>query len=188
MLFNSWERLLQAAILGVLTYLSLVMILRLYGKRTLSQMNIFEFVVTVALGSIAASTILNSSVALAEGVVAIFVLSGMQFVMSWSSARSNRVQAVIKANPRLLFYQGEFLSEAMLSERVTREEILYGIRQAGIADLNDVAAVVMETNGQLSVIQRSDDGDVSTLQYVENTSPPDPLSKLERGSERSEQG
>ena len=168
MIFSSWERLAQVAILGVLTYLSLILILRFYGKRTLSQMNIFEFVVTVALGSLAASIVLNSSVALAEGVVAIFVLSGMQFVMSWLSARSNRIQAVIKANPRLLFYQGKFLEESLLNERVTREEILYGIRQSGIPDLESVAAVVMETNGKLSVIQSSEDGDISTLEYVKS--------------------
>ena len=45
----------------------------------------------------------------ADGLVAIFVLSGMQFIMSWLSARSERMQNIIKANPRLLFYQGEFL-------------------------------------------------------------------------------
>ena len=118
MIFDNWGKLINISILGVLTYLSLVLILRFYGKRTLSQMNIFEFVVTVALGSITAAVLLNSSVALADGIVAIFVLSGMQFLMSWLSARSERLQQVIKANPRLLFYQGKFLSEAMLNERV----------------------------------------------------------------------
>lgn len=166
MIFDNWEKLLNITILGILTYLSLVMILRVYGKRTLSQMNIFEFVVTVALGSITAAVLLNTEVSLADGVVAIFVLSGMQFLMSWLSARSERVQGVIKASPRLLFYQGQFLEDSMRNERVTREEILFGIRQAGFAQTEAVAAVVLETNGELSVIGRSDDGEISSLAYV----------------------
>ena len=70
MFFESWSALLRLAIVGVSAYVALVLLLRVFGKRTLAKLNAFDLVVTVALGSTLAAVLLNRSVALAEGVLA----------------------------------------------------------------------------------------------------------------------
>lgn len=87
MLFNGWDSILRTACLGVLAYVTLVLMLRLSGKRTLSKMNAFDFVATVALGSTLASTLLSKDASLAQGAAAFGVLILLQFVVTWLSVR-----------------------------------------------------------------------------------------------------
>jgi Ca2+/Na+ antiporter len=107
---------------GSLAYAALVLILRVTGKRTLSKMNAFDLVVTVALGSTLATVLLSRDVALAEGVTALLLLCLLQYAVTFLSVRSSAFQDFVKARPTLIFHRGRYLEDAMRKERVTREE------------------------------------------------------------------
>jgi uncharacterized membrane protein YcaP (DUF421 family) len=134
----------------------LIVFLRISGKRTLSKMNAFDLVVTVALGSTLATVLLSRSVPLAEGVLALALLICLQFVLTWASVRSRRVRDLIKSEPALLVRDGVYLEKAMRKERMTREEVDAALRESGVAALSGAAAVVLETDGSLSVIESGD--------------------------------
>lgn len=154
---------LRVVVVGVLAYAGLVLLLRISGKRTLSKMNAFDFVVTVALGSTLATILLSSDVALSEGLLAFALLILLQFVVTWLSVRSPTFQRVIKNEPRLLFYEGSFLQDAMREERVTVEEVEAAVRQQGLADFDQVGVAVLETDGSVTVVPRSGLGSESAL-------------------------
>ena len=156
--YNRWEDLARTLIVGVLGYVFLVGCLRWSGKRTLSKMNAFDLIVTVSLGSVLASLLLSKSVALAEGVVALSLLVGLQFAVTWTSVRVRWVRRLVTGEPLLLMEHGAFLESAMKKARVTEDEVCAAVRAAGIGPLNQVAAVVLETDGSFSVIQQSDQG------------------------------
>lgn len=153
MFFNGWDPIIRIIVVGVLGYIGLVLILRISGKRTLSKMNAFDFVVTVALGSILATILLSKDVALAEGLTAFLVLIGMQYIVAWSSARSRKFSKLIKSNPKLLFYDGELLKDTMKSERILNVEVLQAARSSGLGSLHEAKAIILETDGSISVIQ-----------------------------------
>lgn len=153
MLFTSWDALLRVACAGVLSYAALVVLLRASGKRTLSKMNAFDLVVTVALGSCLATVVLSKDVAVLEATVAFAVLIGLQLVIAWLSARSRLVQRLVKSQPALVYYRGEFLTEALRRERLTESEVRAAVREQGLASMSDVEAVVLETAGELSIIR-----------------------------------
>ena len=155
MLYGGSAGIGRVVIVGVLAYVSLVLLLRVSGKRTLSKLNAFDFVVTVALGSTLATVLLSKDVALAEGVTAFALLIALQFVITWASARSGTVRRLVKSEPALLFFHGDFLRDAMRRERVTEDELRAAVRASGVASLEDVAAVVLETDSNLTVIRRS---------------------------------
>jgi uncharacterized membrane protein YcaP (DUF421 family) len=165
MLFDSWTGLGRVLLVGTLAYAALVLLLRISGKRTLTKLNAFDLVVTVALGSTLATVLLSKSVALAEGVLALCLLVLLQYGITWLSIRSPQFQAVIKAEPTLLFHRGRLLAGAMRAERITREEILAAMRASGASDQDQIAAVVLETDGSLSVI-RDSAGALPTLDTV----------------------
>lgn len=167
MFFNSWEAVLQVAIITPFTYFALVLLLRVSGKRTLSKMNMFDFVITIALGSAFATVILSKNVALAEGMVAIGSLIYLQYIVAWISARNERFRELVKGDPTLLFYDGQFLGQTILDERVSREEIYASIRAQGIGHIQDVNAVILETDGSLSVIGRHDAKYSNALRGIE---------------------
>ena len=156
MFFDGWEGVWRTVVVGICAYVVLVVSLRVSGKRTLSKMNAFDFVVTVALGSTLASILLSKDVALAEGMTAFAVLICLQFVIAWLSVRSKTVQRMVKSEPTMLLYHGQFLEDALRRERVAKEEVRSAIRSQGIAALDAVEAVVLETDGTFSVVHRSD--------------------------------
>jgi uncharacterized membrane protein YcaP (DUF421 family) len=160
--FDNWQSLLRTLIVGILAYGSLVAILRLSGNRTLSKMNAFDLIVTVALGSTLATVLLNKDVSLAEGVLALGLLVGLQFAVTWTSVRWKSVRGVVTGVPVLLMYRGRMIEDAMRKQRVTEAEIRAAVRQAGHARLDAIEAVVIETEGTLSVIAHTDDAESAT--------------------------
>ena len=166
MWFDSWAGLGRVSVVGVCAYTALVLFLRMSGKRTLAKMNAFDLVVTVALGSTLATVLLSKDVALVEGVLAFAVLIALQFVIAWLSVRSATVRRLVKSEPTLLLHQGTWLPAAMAAERVTAGEVRAAVRAQGIGSLEDVAAVVLETDGSFAVLRQARDGAASTLTGV----------------------
>lgn len=151
MFFDDWSGLVRVLIVGVCAYISLLVLLRGSGKRTLAKLNAFDLVVTVALGSTLATVLLSTDVALAEGVLAMALLVGMQFVVAWLSVSSRTVERLVKSEPTMVYRRG-FLDGPMRRMRITKDEIRQAARAAGNAGLDEVAAVVLETDGSLSVL------------------------------------
>lgn len=165
MFFNSWDGVWRTLVVGFFAYAALVLILRISGKRTLSKMNAFDLIVTVALGSTLATILLNKNVALVEGISAFFILIALQYLVAWLSIRSDGFRKLIKSDPKLLFYQGKYLKENIIKERVLEVEILQAARSSGIDSMHQVEAVVLETDGSISVIKKSD-SETNTLASV----------------------
>jgi uncharacterized membrane protein YcaP (DUF421 family) len=161
-IFEDWNGLVRVTVIGIVAYAALVLMLRVSGKRTLSKMNAFDLIVTVALGSTLATIILSKDVALAEGLLALVLLIGLQYAVTWSSVRWKLVSQLVKSSPTLLFYRGAFLSPQMRSARVVEDEVLAGVREQGFKSMHDVGAVVLETDGSFSVIPVSENS-LSTL-------------------------
>ena len=164
MFFNRWADLGRTVLVGVLAYLLLIAFLRVSGKRTLSKMNAFDLIVTVALGSVLASVILSKDVALAEGAVAFLTLIGLQFAITWLSVRSEKIAGFVKAEPTLLLHEGKYLPAAMKRERVLEAEIRAAVRSQGLSSVEQAQAVVLETDGSFNVVKKSDaDADPTAL-------------------------
>lgn len=168
-LFNGWARPTRAVLLALLAYGALVVLLRASGKRTLSKMNVFDFVFVVALGSSLASTVLSSDVSLAEGVATFAALIALQIVLSWLCVRSERLERFINGEPALILHRGQMLRSAMKRHRVTEEEIRAAARADGFASLEAVEAVVLETDGTFSVVWQRTDLPNSALRDVPGT-------------------
>ena len=165
MLYNNVTDILRVVVFGICAYVALIILLRISGKRTLSKMNAFDLVVTVALGSTFATILLSKSVSLLEGIAAFATLIVMQFVIAWLSVRSTLVRRLVKSEPSLLYFRGDYLYERMSAERVVEDEICSAVRAQGIALMDTVEAVVLETDGTFTVLP-STQADATSLQNV----------------------
>ncbi len=173
MFFDNWRDLARVALVGVCAYAALVLLLRLSGPRTLSKLNAFDLVVTVALGSTLATVLLSKDVALAEGLLAFALLIGLQFLVTWLSVRWSGFSHLMKSEPVLLLHKGRLLPHAMRKARVLEDEVLAMLRDQGVARKEDVEAVVLETDGSMSVLQRSGKAP-DTLSSVKGPGPGEP--------------
>lgn len=167
MLFEDWATFARTLVVVPLAYLALLLVVRASGKRALAKLNAFDLVVTVALGSVLASVAVSPDVTLASGAAAFVLLVALQFVIAFLSARLQPFQRLVKARPTLLVQDGTFLDEALTDERMARSEVLQVLRQQGVASLEEAVAVVLETDGTLSVVTSSPSpGRSSTLSDV----------------------
>lgn len=154
-LFDGWAGVLRILIIAPAAYAALVLALRLSGKRTLSKLNAFDLIVTIAIGSTLASIITSKSLALVEGLVALLALVMMQFLVTALAVRVKPIDRLIQAEPTLLVRDGQLLPRAMRRQRITEGEILAAARASGVQQLGQLEAVFLETDGSLTALPRS---------------------------------
>jgi uncharacterized membrane protein YcaP (DUF421 family) len=159
MVFDSLGGLGLVVATGVVIYGILIVVLRVAGQRTLAKLNAFDLVVTVALGSVLATVVVSRDVAWVEAVAAIVVLVTSQVVVAWASVRWRWLRRAVRAEPLVLVRAGRRLDEQMQAHRTTRSDIDQAVRAAGFGSLEQIAAVVLETDGSFSVIPRAQMGD-----------------------------
>ncbi|KHK91988.1 hypothetical protein LK12_12140 [Novosphingobium malaysiense] len=136
-------------------YLMVILFVRIAGKRSTSQMNNFDWIVTVALGSITGSTIILEDVSLARGALAIALLLALQVALTRWVRRSSLVARTVEASPTVLFSNGRFHDEEMERERVSRSEVYSAVREDGMADMSQIAFVILENDASFSVLTKS---------------------------------
>ena len=163
MLDGSWfSTSFAASVTVVLTavgiYLVLVLFTRLAGLRTFSKMSTVDFAVTVAVGSVLASTILTKDPPLAQSVVALAALFMMQYGASLLRMNSDAMIDVLDNRPVLVMAGPEILHENLKNVRMTENDLYAKLRQANVTRRDQIRAVVMETTGDVSVLHADPDG------------------------------
>ena len=153
LIFDDLEKLGRIVVTTVLVYVMIVLVTKVSGKRSTSQLNNFDWIMTVMIGSLGASTILLKNIPLMEGGAAIITLYLLQFLVTKYASISPQFSDVILSDPRIVFYQGQFLPEAMRKERLTRQELECAMRAEGINDFIEVEAIIFESDAQLTVIK-----------------------------------
>jgi uncharacterized membrane protein YcaP (DUF421 family) len=156
----------RTLLIGLVGYITLVFLLRLSGKRTLSKMDPFDFVITTALGSTLGHSMIDKHVPLITTLSAFILLIGLQFVTSYWETHSKALRGAVKGAPTLLYYEGEYQRRAMSSEHVPEMELLAAVREKGISDMKEVKAIVLESNSEFSVIKYGESGLRSSLEDV----------------------
>ena len=165
-MFSNLNPFLETIITGIIAYIAIIFMMRISGKRTLAKWNSFDFVVTIAFGSILASILISTKDAFGQGILAFALLVLFQYVITWISVRSSIIQKLIKSEPSLLLYRGEMQHDTMKKERIAEGEILAALRTSGVSAVEDADAVVLETDGSFSVIKNIDDSSASALKDI----------------------
>ena len=173
--FNSANRLISIAVSTVILFIAIVALVRFLGKRATGQMNNFDWVISVTVGSLAASGILLKDVSIADAVLAIAMIGVLQWGAAWLAARSDSFENIIRAKPRLLLHKGELLEPDMRRENISHHEIYSALRQQGYLQPGDANWVVLENDGTLTVIPRKDIelGDAALMSDVISSAKPD---------------
>ena len=140
-------------LLGAVALVAVIILVRIIGLRSFSKMTAFDFVITLATGSLVASAATASDwPAFLKAVVAIIALMGIQVVLAIGRRRSGAVTALVDNDPLLLMHDGVFIDDAMEKSRVSPGDVYAKLRGANVLSLSEVRAVVLETTGDISVI------------------------------------
>jgi len=139
--------------LTVMAMVWVVLLVRVNGLRSFSKMTNFDFVMTVAVGSLLASASQTTTwEAFLQAMVAMAALFIVQSVSARLRRRSDKIEAIMQNTPVILMRNGEIIDGALEKTRVARSDLLAKLREANVLDLNEVRAVVLETTGDISVL------------------------------------
>lgn len=154
---SGWDPIVRILAVGVPMYVALVFFLRVTGSRTLSSMNAFDFIVTVAIGSVFGRALTAKDVALSEAIAAFGLLVALQYLVTWIQIRWPFFRRVVTNPPALLYFRGEYVEGAIGRQRVAKSEVRAAVRKENFGSLDEVAAVVLESSGEISVIGSVED-------------------------------
>ncbi|TDN95652.1 uncharacterized protein DUF421 [Salegentibacter sp. 24] len=152
----SINSLLAVTISAIGIYIAIIIFTRIAGKRSFSKMSSFDFAMTVAIGSIIASTLLYASVSLLQGIVGL----GAVYILQISAAYLRRYawfQKAIDNTPLMLMDREKILYKNLKKARVTEGDLRSKLREANVVELSQVRAVVFETTGDISVLHTSNE-------------------------------
>lgn len=164
MFFNSWSSLLRVALSAATIYILVVAALRVIGARALAKMSAYDLIVSIALGSLVAAVPLSSSMTVSDGVTAILTFLALQELTRFLQARYRTAQHLVRERPHLVLWDGALIDERLKEVDVSADEIRAAVRQAGLMSLSDAQAVVLENDGEWSVMRRGKTPDLSALE------------------------
>lgn len=142
----------------VILYVVIILAMRIMGKRQVGDMQPGDLVVSLLISEIAAMPIEDVNKPMINGLIAVFMLVFLETVLSLVSLKSGKARRAINGRPAIVINRGRIDQSALRRLRMTPDDLLEGLRQEGIFDLTTVQYAIIETNGQLSVLKKSDSG------------------------------
>ena len=139
---------------SILIYIVVLVVMRLMGKREIGQLQPFELVVSIMIADLAATPISNSGIPLMNGVIPMLGLLVMDLIISVCNMKSLKVRQLISGKPSILIYRGKIDEKNLKRERFTINELQERLRDNNIMNLGDVEYAILETSGQINVIQK----------------------------------
>lgn len=153
---TTWTAVMMVILSSVVIYISVIAFTRFSGLRSFSKMSSFDFAMTVAVGSLIATTILMEDPPLLQSIVALATLYILQIAVAKLRGRSSFIDNLVDNQPVLLMRGTEILDDNMINTKVTYDDLRAKLREANITQLSQVKAVVMETTGDVSVLHNAD--------------------------------
>lgn len=140
----------------LLVYAALIGGLRFTGKRQLGELSTSEFAVTILVSELASVPLQDPAIPLLGGIVPLVTLLAVEVLLSCLCRRSIRFRRLLCGNPCMVIRDGKFDPDMLRLLRLSPEDVLEGLRMAGVALVSDVRCGIIETNGQLSVLPYAD--------------------------------
>ncbi|QNO16286.1 DUF421 domain-containing protein [Alkalicella caledoniensis] len=147
---------LETFLRTIFIYGAVLFMMRLMGKREIGQLSLFDLVVAIMIAELAAIPMDDLSVPLHIGLIPIATLVGAEILLSFIALKSQRARAIIEGTPSIVVENGKFLSDEMRRLRYSVTDFISQLREQGISNIEDVEYAILETNGKLSVILKSD--------------------------------
>lgn len=148
----SWRGAAVIAAKTAAIYVFLVVSLRLFGKRQLGQLSLYDLVLVIILGNAVQNAMINNDNTLGGGLVAATVLLGLNWILNRFILRSKRAEHLLVGEPSLIVHDGTLLREHMARQGITTDEVMAALREHGIDELKDVHLAVLESDGTISVV------------------------------------
>ena len=144
--------LFSTIIKGILIYVLALILSKLIGIKIISQMNFFDFIMGVSIGSMIAKIIIDKDHVVLSGTIALIIFTLLTIATSYLNLKSYTARSIINAKTLILIENGRIIDKNMKKLRISINELMMKLREKDVFNLEDVQFAIMESNGQLSVL------------------------------------
>lgn len=144
--------LFSTIIKGILIYVLALILSKLIGIKIISQMNFFDFIMGVSVGSMIAKIIIDKDHVVFSGIIALIIFTMLTIATSYLNLKSYTTRKIINAKTLILIENGRIINKNMKKLRISINELMMKLREKDVFNLEDVQFAIMESNGQLSVL------------------------------------
>ncbi len=138
----------------IIIYLSVLLVMRLMGKREVGQLSTFDLVVAIMIAEVAVFPLDDLSMPLYIALIPVFILVGMEILISYLCLHSRFIRGIIEGSPSVLIAGGKLMEREMRRQRYNMNDLLGQLREQNIFNIADVEYAILETSGALSVISK----------------------------------
>ena len=139
---------------AIVLYIVVLIVMRLMGKREIGQLQPFELAISIMIADLASIPMTEIGIPIFNGIIPILGLLVMHLIISVINLKSLKAREVICGKPNILIYRGKINEEALKKERFTINELEERLRGNNVVNLGDVEYAILETSGQVTVIQK----------------------------------
>ena len=145
---------IEVLLRSIITFIGLLCLTLFMGRKQLSQITFFDYVVGITIGSIAAVIVVDKTVSVIDGTIAIVLWSVMPVAVGYIAIKSIKFRVLVDGEPRVIIQNGVILNKNMLREKYNMGDLLMQLRDKGIFDISEVDFAILEPNGKLSVLKK----------------------------------
>ena len=139
---------------AIVLYLIVLVVMRLMGKREIGQLQPFELAISIMIADLASIPMTEIGIPIFNGIVPILGLLVMHLILSFINLKSLKAREIICGKPSILIYRGKINEKELKKERFTINELEERLRGNNVVNLGDVEYAILETSGQVTVIQK----------------------------------
>lgn len=139
---------------SIVLYIIVLIVMRLMGKREIGQLQPFELAISIMIADLASIPMADIGIPIFNGIIPILGLLAMHLIISLLNLKSMKARAIICGKPSILIYRGKINEKVLKKERFTINELEERLRANNVFNLGDVEYAILETSGQVSVIQK----------------------------------
>ena len=140
---------------SIILYIIVLIVMRMMGKREIGQLQPFELAISIMIADLATIPMTDTGIPISNGIVPIMGLLVMHILISYINLKSLKAREILCGKPTFLIYRGKILEDAIKKERFTINELEERLRAQNVLNLGDVEYAILETSGQVTVIEKS---------------------------------
>ena len=141
---------------SIVLYIIVLIVMRLIGKREIGQLQPFELAIAIMIADLAAVPMAETGIPISNGIIPILGLLVMHLIISFLNLKSMKIREILCGKPAILIYRGKIDEKVLKKERFTLNELQERLRSSNVVNLGDVEYAILETSGQVTVIQKPD--------------------------------
>ena len=146
---------------SIFLYIIVLIVMRLMGKREIGQLQPFELAISIMIADLASTPMADAGIPLTNGIIPILALLVMHLVISMINIKSIKGREILCGKPSILIYRGRIDEKMLRKERFTVNELEERLRGSNVVNIGDVEYAILETSGQVTVIQKPEKKNVT---------------------------